>query len=147
MNCLTLFHLPSICKLPAHTHDKVSVVDRFRFWYSSRNSFQGAKSIVMQTSIVFGPHFRRREQKSPCGTPCQGLILDFLFWGKSILKKFLTHAAATKIFLGLLGRSGVMFSWKILKKISVQNWLKLHFWTLVTFTDSLISSSSIWNSF
>ena len=33
-------------------HDKVSVVDRFRFWFSSRNSFQGAKSIVMQTFIV-----------------------------------------------------------------------------------------------
>ena len=38
-------------------HDKVSVVDRFSFWFSSRNSFQGAKSIVMQTSIVFGPNF------------------------------------------------------------------------------------------
>ena len=35
-------------------HDKVSVVDRFGFWFSSRNSFQGAKSIVMQTSFVFG---------------------------------------------------------------------------------------------
>ena len=39
-------------------HDKVSVVDRFKFWFSSRNSFQGAKSIVMQTSIVFGPNLR-----------------------------------------------------------------------------------------
>ena len=39
-------------------HDKVSVVDRFSFWFSSRNSFQGAKSIVMQTSIVVGPNFR-----------------------------------------------------------------------------------------
>ena len=29
-------------------HDKVSVVDRFSFWFPSRNSFQGAKSIVMQ---------------------------------------------------------------------------------------------------
>ena len=44
--------------------DKVSVVDRFRFWYSSRNPFQGAKSIAMQTSIVFGPNFRGGEQKS-----------------------------------------------------------------------------------
>ena len=43
---------------PPHMHDKVSVVDRFRFWFSSRNSFQGTKSIVMQTSIVFGPNFR-----------------------------------------------------------------------------------------
>ena len=39
-------------------HDTVSVIDRFRFWFSSSNSFQGEKSIVMQTSIVFGPNFR-----------------------------------------------------------------------------------------
>ena len=38
-------------------HDKVSVVDRFSFWFSSRNSFQGAKSIVMQTSVVFRQNF------------------------------------------------------------------------------------------
>ena len=37
-------------------HDKVSVVDRFSFWFSSRNSFQEAKSIVLQTSIVFRPN-------------------------------------------------------------------------------------------
>ena len=41
-------------------HDKVSVVDRFSFWISSRNSFQGAKSIVMQTSIVFGANLGGR---------------------------------------------------------------------------------------
>ena len=29
-------------------HDNVSVVDRFRFWFSSRNSFQGAKSIAIK---------------------------------------------------------------------------------------------------
>ena len=43
------------------------MVDRFSFWFSSRNSFQGAESIVMQTSIVFGPNFGGgggREQKS-----------------------------------------------------------------------------------
>ena len=39
-------------------HDKVLVVDRVRFWFSPRNSFQGARSIAMQTSIVFGPNFR-----------------------------------------------------------------------------------------
>ena len=38
-------------------HDKVSVVDKFSFWFSSRNSLQEAKSITMQTSIVFGPDF------------------------------------------------------------------------------------------
>ena len=55
-------------------HDKVYVVDRFRFWFSSRNSYQGVKSIVMQTFIVFGPNFGGgREQKS-LGHPCQGSI-------------------------------------------------------------------------
>ena len=44
--------IPKHCKLPAHMRDKVSAVDRFSFWFSSRYSFQGAKSIVMQTSIV-----------------------------------------------------------------------------------------------
>ena len=45
-------------------HDKVSVIDRFGFWFSARNSFQGAKSIVMQTSIVFGPNFRGGGQRT-----------------------------------------------------------------------------------
>ena len=50
-------------------HDKVSVVDRFSFWFSSRNSFQGAKSIVMQTSIVFGPNFRGQGAEVSEGAP------------------------------------------------------------------------------
>ena len=50
-------------------HDNVSVVDRFRFWLSSRNSFQGAKSIVMQTSIVFGPNFRGEGVEVSEGAP------------------------------------------------------------------------------
>ena len=44
-------------------HDKVSLLDGVSFWLSSRNSFQGAKSIVMQTSVVFGLNFRRRGAK------------------------------------------------------------------------------------
>ena len=56
-----LSFIPKYCKLPAHIHHKVSVVDRFRFWFSSSNSFQGAKSIVMQTSVIFGPYFGRGE--------------------------------------------------------------------------------------
>ena len=54
-------------------HDKVSVVDRFSFWFSSRNSFLWAKSIVMQTSIVFVPNsfFWGGEQKSLRGTPTE----------------------------------------------------------------------------
>ena len=50
-------------------HDKVPVVDRFSFWFSSRNSFQRAKSIVMQTSIVFGPNFRGQGVEVSKGTP------------------------------------------------------------------------------
>ena len=50
-------------------HDKVSVVNRFSFWFSSRNFVQGAKSIAMQASIVFGPNFGGRGQKSLRGHP------------------------------------------------------------------------------
>ena len=49
-------------------HDKVSEVHRFIFWISSRNSFQGAKSIVMQTSIVYGPNFQGGAE-APEGAP------------------------------------------------------------------------------
>ena len=49
-------------------HDKVSV-DRFSFWFSFSNSFQGAKSIVMQTSIVFGPNFRGQGAEVSEGAP------------------------------------------------------------------------------
>ena len=50
-------------------HDKVSVVDRFSFWFSSRSSFQGEKSIVMQTSFVFGPNFRGQGVEVSEGAP------------------------------------------------------------------------------
>ena len=46
--------------------DKISVADRFRFWFSS---FQGVKSIVMQTSIVFGPNFREEGAEVSEGAP------------------------------------------------------------------------------
>ena len=45
------------------------MIDRFSFWFSSRNSFQGAKSIVMQTSIVLDQISGGREQKSLRGAP------------------------------------------------------------------------------
>ena len=48
-------------------YGKVSVVDGFNFWFSSRISFQGAKS--MQTFIVFGPNLRRRGGKVAEGAP------------------------------------------------------------------------------
>ena len=52
-------------------HDKVSVVDRFRFWFSCSNSFQGAKSIVMQASVVFGPNFRGGAEVSEGAPPVE----------------------------------------------------------------------------
>ena len=54
-----------------------------------------------------------------------------------------------KICLGLLGGPGACSPGKFWK-YSVQDWLKSHFWTLVTFTDFLKLSSKkifIWNSF
>ena len=36
-------------------HDKVSVVDGFSFWLFPGIFFKGAKSIVIQTSVVFRP--------------------------------------------------------------------------------------------
>ena len=50
-------------------HDNVSVIDRFSFWFSSRNFFEGAKSIVMQTSIVFGTNFRGQGEEVSEGAP------------------------------------------------------------------------------
>ena len=45
------------------------MVDRFSFWFSSRNYFQWAKSIVMQTSIVFGTNFRWQGAEVSEGAP------------------------------------------------------------------------------
>ena len=61
--------------------------------------------------------------------------------GKSIKKSFFEPRSGEKNFLGLLGGPGASCPGKF-KKNSVQNWLKWHFWTLVAFTDSLISSSN-----
>ena len=62
-------------------HDKVSVVDRFRFRFSSRNSFQGAKSVVMQIFIVFGPDFRGKGAEVSGGHPLSVFYLGFFVWG------------------------------------------------------------------
>ena len=73
-----------------------------------------------------------------------GFYLGFLVWGgggKSILKKIFEPRGGEKTdFIGLLGGPGACFPGKFLKH-SVQDWLKSHFWTSVTFTDSLKSSS------
>ena len=65
----------------------------------------------------------------------------FCLGRESIPEKFLEPRSGEKIFLGLVEGSRGMLPRKILKH-SVQDWLKLHLWTLVTFTDSLISSSN-----
>ena len=69
-----------------------------------------------------------------------GFYLGFLFGGKPILKKFLSHAAAIKKFFRPSRGSGACSPGKFWK-YSVRDWLKSYFWTLVTFTDSLKSSS------
>ena len=52
----------------------------------------------------------------------------------------MSHAAAIKKFLGLLGGPGHAPP-ENFENIVFRIWLKSHFWTLVTFTDSLKSSS------
>ena len=72
----------------------------------------------------------------------------FCLGGESILKKSFEPRGGEKNFFRPSRGGGGMLPRKILK-IRVQDWLKSHFWTLVTFTDSLKSSSKkifIWNS-
>ena len=76
------------------------------------------------------------------GHPMSGFYLGFFVWGEVDPKKFLDpRSGDKKKFLGLLGVWGHVHLEKF-EKISVQDWLKSHFWTLVIFTDSLISSSN-----
>ena len=70
-----------------------------------------------------------------------GFYLGLFVWGRKpiLKKKILEPRSVEKNFSGLLRVSGGMLPQKILKD-SVQDWLKSHFWTLVTFNDSLKSS-------
>ena len=52
-------------------HDKVSVVNGFSFWLFPGILFQGPKSIVMQTSIVFEPKSQEEGEVSEGGTPAE----------------------------------------------------------------------------
>ena len=66
----------------------------------------------------------------------------FVGGGESTPKNFWSHAAANKNFLpALLGVPGACSPGKF-RKDSVEDWLRSHFWTLVIFIDSLISSSN-----
>ena len=38
-------------------HDKVSVVDRFSFWFSSRNSFQGQNLLLCKLLLFLDQFF------------------------------------------------------------------------------------------
>ena len=64
----------------------------------------------------------------------QGSIQDFLFGGESILKEFF------RLSKGVRGHAFPVNFEKIV--FDVQDWLKSYFWTSVTFTDALISSSN-----
>ena len=77
--------------------------------------------------------------------PAPMFYLEFFDWGEVHFKQIWSPAAATKIcFRPSRGNRGNVW------KYNIQYWLQLHFWTLVAFTDSLVSSSnkiSIWISF
>ena len=119
---------------------KISVVGRFRFWLFSRNSLQGAKSVVMQTSIVLDQISvgEGAEVSGGGGHLLVGFYLGYFVWEEVDPKNVCTHAGRLKNFFrtsrGVLGHVHL----EKFEKISVQDWLKSHFWTLVTFTDSLI---------
>ena len=79
---------------------------------------------------------------------CSVWHVFFFFWGGADVKLgcrskeiFRSHAAARKILQGLKG-SGGCSPQKCLKD-SVQDWLKSHLWTLVTYTDSLVAVSRV----
>ena len=66
----------------------------------------------------------------------------FCLGQESISEKFLEPRSGKKIFFRACKGVQVACSHGKFRKHSVQDWLKSHFWTLVTFTDSLISSSN-----
>ena len=74
-------------------YDKVLVVDRFSFWFSSRNSFQGAKSIVTQTSIVFGPNIRGQGAEVCEGAPPEeeSQAPDSIMWLSNSVNNRFSH--------------------------------------------------------
>ena len=88
----------------------------------------------------------------------QGSIYDFLFFfwgggggegGEVYREKMFEPRGGDKNFFRPSRGPGACSPGKF-GKYSIQDWLKLHFWTLVTFTDSLKSSWKkifIWNSF
>ena len=61
--------VPPDCKLPAHMHNKVSVVDGFSFWISSRNSFQGQNLLLCKLLLFLDQISGGGEQKSLRGHP------------------------------------------------------------------------------
>ena len=73
-------------------------------------------------------------------TAARVLSRTFCLGGSQFGKKILSHAAAIKKKLGLLGGPGHAPP-ENFENTVFRIWLKSHFWTLVTFTDSLKSSS------
>ena len=77
------------------------------------------------------------EEKELYAISIQGSVQDFLFGGGELIpEKFLEPRSGEEIFLGLVRGPGACSHGKFWKH-SVQDWLKSHFWILVTFTDSL----------
>ena len=64
----------------------------------------------------------------------EGFYLGFFVWGELNLKEFFRPSK------GVRGHASPVNFEKIV--FDVQDWLKSYFWTSVTFTDALISSSN-----
>ena len=71
--------MPKYCKLPAHMHDTVSVVDRFNsFWFSSRNSFQG-QNLLLCKLLLFSDQISGEGAEVSEGTPLVGTVEPLYF--------------------------------------------------------------------
>ena len=95
---------------------------------------EDAKQLTVES--ILGISFTESDKKWLC------MVLSRIFClrGKLIPKNFWSHAATRKRFFRPSRREHAP-SEKFCK-YRVQDWLKSHFWTSVTFTDSLILSSN-----
>ena len=131
--CFSTTDVPFICcTLSWFCKNLLLVLQMRPSWYWTQFSIgtTGVAFLIMKT---FSSHH------TPCH-PAAAVTRDFLFGGKSIFKKMFEPRGGEKNFFRPSrgsGRCSPRKCWKY----SVQDWLKSHFWTLVTFTDSLKSSS------
>ena len=103
--------------------------------------FRKANQIFNSPHQIQFHHGKFKFSKAISNSLRPGFYVGFFVWGEvDPEKKFWATRRWEKIFVGLLGGPKACCPGKFWK-YSVQDWLKSHFWTLVTFTDSLKSSS------